>query len=261
MCCERPIAVVLALLCMIAPGAFAADRADTILLNGKIVTLDGRFNIAQAVAVKGQRILAVGKNADVLELQGPGTKVIDLRKQMAIPGLIDNHAHFIRAPEHDELRLDGVTLRSRALSLLAERVRAAHPGDWIVTLGGWAEEQFTDDPRGFPLEELDRIAPENPVVLQAVYIHSYLNSAALKAAGIDAATPDPRGGTIDRDASGRPTGLVRGPGGVAFVASKIPLPDKETWIENVRRFVAGLNAMGITAWYDAGGRGIDARHY
>jgi len=242
-------------------SAGAAERADTILLNGRVVTVDQRFSIAQGVAIRGERILAVGNNADVLEHQGPGTKIIDLKARTVIPGLIDNHAHFIRAPEHDELRLDGVTSRARALALLAERVRAARPGEWIATLGGWSEDQFTDDARGFPLEELDRIAPDNPVVLQAVYIRSYLNSAALKAAGIDAATPDPRGGAIDKDAAGRPTGVVSGAGGVAFVAAKIPLPDKEQWVANVRSYVAGLNAMGITAWYDAGGRGVDERHY
>jgi predicted amidohydrolase YtcJ len=244
-----------------APAVLAAERADVILLNGKIVTVDERFSIGQGVAIRGERILAVGKNADVLEHQGPGTRVIDLKRQTVIPGLIDNHAHFIRAPEHDEMRLDGVTSRARALALLAERVRKAGPGEWIVTLGGWSEDQFTDDPRGFPLEELDRIAPDNPVVLQPVYVRSYLNSAALKAAGIDSATPDPRGGAIDKDASGRPTGIVSGAGGVAFVATKIPLPDAEQWIANVRKVVAGLNAMGITAWYDAGGRGVDERHY
>jgi hypothetical protein len=243
------------------PGAFAAERADTILLNGRIVTVDQRFSFAQGVAIRGERIIAVGKNADVLEHQGPGTKVIDLRTRTVIPGLIDNHAHFIRAPEHDELRLDGVTSHARALALLAERVRGTQPGEWIATLGGWSEDQFTDEPRGFSLEELDRIAPDNPVVLQAVYIRSYLNSAALKAAGIDAATPDPRGGAIEKDSTGRLTGVVSGAGGVAFVAAKIPLPDREQWVANVRKFVAGLNAMGITAWYDAGGRGIDARHY
>src|SRR5258706_1490632 len=244
-----------------AEPAFAAQRADTILLNGRIVTVDQRFSVAEAIAIRGGRIAAVGKNADVLEHQGPGTKVIDLKKRTVIPGLIDNHAHFIRAPEHDELRLDGVTSRKAALAMLAERVRAARPGEWIVTLGGWAEDQFTDEPRGFPLEELDRIAPDNPVVLQAVYIHSYLNSAALKAAGIDPTTPDARGGTIEKDSAGLPTGVVRGAGGVAFVAAKIPLPDKDQWLTNVRQYVAGLNAMGITAWYDAGGRGVDERHY
>src|SRR5712692_9918670 len=119
------------------------------------------------------------------------------------------------------MRLGGVTSRNQVLKMLAERVRGARPGDWIVTLGGWSEEQFTDEPRGFPLEELDRIAPNNPVVLQAVYNHSYLNTAALMAAKIDGTTPDPQGGKIEKDASGKPTGVVRGPGGVAFVAAKI----------------------------------------
>ena len=239
----------------------AAESADTLLVNGKIITVDDRFTIAQGVAIKGQHIVAVGGTGQILKLKGAATKVIDLANRTVIPGLIDNHAHFIRAPEHDEMRLDGVTSRREALRMLAARVHAARPGEWIATLGGWSEEQFTDDPRGFPLDELDRIAPGNPVVLQAVYNQSYLNSAALKAAGIDAATPDPRGGRIEKDPGGKPTGVVRNAGGVAFVAAKIPLPDRETWPANVRKFVAELNAMGITAWYDAGGRGMSERHY
>ncbi len=238
-------------------------RPDLILINGKIVTVDDRFTIAQAVAIQGQRIVAVGRTQDIRKLAGKETRVIDLNRRTVIPGLIDNHAHFIRVAEHwhQEMRLDGVTSRKQVLKMLAERVRAAHPGDWIVSLGGWSEDQFTDDPRGFPLEELDRIAPENPVVLQAVYIHSYLNTAALKAAKIDANTPDPPGGKIERDASGKPTGLVLDAGGVAFVAAKIPLPDKQKWIENARSVVADLNRMGLTAWRDAGGRGMSAAHY
>src|SRR5213596_3437953 len=133
-----------ALLCAIASPALAGDPADTILVNGKIVTVDQRFTIAQGLAIRGQRIVAVGNNADVLELQGKGTKVIDLKKRTVIPGMIDNHAHFIRAPEHEEMRLDGVTSRKRALAMLAGRVGAAKPGESIVTLGGWSEEQFTD---------------------------------------------------------------------------------------------------------------------
>ena len=97
---------------------------------------------------------------------------------------------------------------------------------------------------------------DNPVVLQAVYNHSYLNTVALRAASIDGNTADPRGGKIEKDASGNPTGIVRGAGGVAFVAAKIPLKDQEAWLANTRRLVSYLNALGITAWSDAGGRGI-----
>jgi predicted amidohydrolase YtcJ len=241
--------------------AYAAEPADLILVNGKVVTVDDRFTIAQAIAIKGERILSVGRNADVEKLAGPSTMRVNLRGRTVLPGLIDNHAHWIRAAEHDELRFDGVTSRRQALSMLTQRVRSAQPGEWIVTLGGWSEEQFTDDPRGFPLEELDRIAPSNPVVLQAIYRQSYLNSAALKAAQIDASTPDPANGKFEKDANGRLTGLVTGGGGVAFVAARIPLEDKAQWLSQARKVVAELNSMGITAWLDAGGRGINPRHY
>jgi predicted amidohydrolase YtcJ len=246
---------------VMALPAFAAEMADIILVNGKIVTVDDRFTIRQAVAIKGSRIVAVGRNEEIRKRAGNSTQVIDLKGKTVIPGLIDGHSHWIRAAEHEELRFDGVTSRKHALDLLAARVRAARPGEWIATLGGWSEQQFTDDPRGFPLEELDRIAPSNPVVLQAVYIHSYLNTAALRAAGIDEKAPDPRGGTIEKDKSGKPTGVVRGAGGVAFVAAKIPLRDAEAWLANTRNYVSHLNSMGITGWLDAGGRGMSAKHY
>jgi predicted amidohydrolase YtcJ len=130
---------------------FAAD-ADTILVNGKIVTADDRFTIAEALAVKGQRVVAVGKSADIRK-QGAGAKVIDLQGRTVIPGLIDNHAHFVRVAEkwHYEMRLDGITSRKQVLKMVVDRARAAKPGEWIVALGGWSEEQFTDDQRGFPL--------------------------------------------------------------------------------------------------------------
>jgi len=249
--------------CLLAgwSAAAAAQQADKILLNGKIVTVDDRFTVAQALAIKGERILAVGSNAELEKFKDASVQVIDLQGRTVIPGLIDNHAHWIRAAEHDELRFDGITSRREALTMVAERARSVAPGEWIAVLGGWSEEQFTDEPRGFPLAELDRVAPHNPVVLQAVYNHSYLNSAALKAAGIDAGTPDPQNGRIEKDASGQPTGIVRGPGGVAFVAARIPLKDREAWLANTRRLVAYLNSLGITAWADAGGRGMSAKHY
>ena len=248
---------------VLATAAFAADAPDLILLNGKIVTVDDRFGIAQAIAIKGQRIVAVGTNADTRKLAGANAKVIDLRGRTVIPGLIDNHAHFVRVAEkwHSEMRLDGVTSRAQAISLLQERVRAAKPGQWIVALGGWSEEQFTDDARGFPLAELDQLAPNNPVALQAIYRHTYLNSAALKAAGIDEKTPDPSGGRIEKDAAGKPTGLVSGAGGVAFIAAKVPIAEERQWLQNARNVVAYLNSVGMTTWMDAGGRGMSDEHY
>ncbi len=259
----RLMAVLPLFLLLLSAPLQAAETADTILVNGKIVTVDDRFTIAQAVAVRGGRIIAVGRNDDIRKLAGAQTREIDARGRTVIPGLIDNHAHFIRVAEkwHYEMRLDGVTSRKQVLRMVEERARAAKPGEWIVAFGGWSEEQFTDEPRGFPLAELDQLAPHNPVVLQAVYNHSYLNTAALRAAKIDDATPDPRNGRIEKDGTGKPTGVVRGGGGVAFVAEKVPLAEKEEWLDNVRRVAAYLNAMGMTAWMDAGGRGMGAGHY
>jgi predicted amidohydrolase YtcJ len=256
-----PIAALALTLAAATPAAAQTPPADIVLLNGKIVTVDNRFTIAEAIAIRGRRIVAVGTNAEIEKLKGPQTRTIALNGRTVIPGLIDNHSHWVRAAEHNELRFDGVTTRKRAIALLTERVRAAKPGEWIAVLGGWSEQQFTDEERGFPLAELDSIAPNNPVVLQSVYNHSYLNSAALKAAGIDQETANPPNGRIEKDANGKLTGLVRGPGGVAFVAAKVPHADQETWFANTRRLVAYLNSLGITAWSDLGGRGMSARHY
>lgn len=243
--------------------ASAGEPADVILVNGKVVTVDDRFTLAQAVAIKGQRIAAVGGNAEIRERAGGTTRVIDLQGRTVIPGLIDNHAHFIRVAEkwHYEMRLDGVTSRKQVVQMIADRARVAKPGEWIVALGGWSEEQFLDEQRGFALAELDQLAPNNPVALQAVYRHTYLNTAALKAAGIDEKTPNPRGGTIEKDAGGKLTGVVRGAGGVAFVAAKVPLAEKEQWLQNARDVVRYLNSVGMTAWMDAGGRGMSNAHY
>ena len=252
--------LVLALLSLSA-AAQGAGTADTILINGKIATVDDRFTMAQALAIKDRRIIASGSNDAVRKHAGASTKVIDLKGRTVVPGLIDNHSHWIRAAEHDELRFDGVTTRAQAVKMLAERLATKKPGEWVVVLGGWSEEQFTDEVRGFPLAELDAIAPNNPVVLQSIYRHSYLNSTALKMAKIDETTPNPPGGTLEKDAAGKITGVVRGAGGVAFVAGKVPLKEREAWLDNTRKLATYLNSLGITAWGDAGGRGMGPKHY
>ena len=239
----------------------AQDATDLMLINGKIITVDDRFTIAQALAIKGQRIVAVGSGTEIERLKGPQTRVIDLAGRTVIPGLIDNHAHWVRAAEHEEVRFDGVTSRARALALVAERVARTSPGEWIAVLGGWSEEQFTDNQLRFTRAELDAVAPNNPVALQSIYDHTILNTAAMKSVNLDAATADPPGGKIERDANGQPSGLVTGGGGVAFVAAKIPLKDFESWLANTRRLVTMLNSLGVTAWLDAGGRGMSEKHY
>ena len=122
------------------PGEVARDRpaADLILTNGKIITVDEKFTIAQAVAIKGDRVVAVGTNQQVGQWSGPATRRVDLHGRSVVPGLIDNHMHLLRAGTTwtREVRLDGVESRKQALGLFAARAKAIAPGDWVYTIGG-----------------------------------------------------------------------------------------------------------------------------
>jgi predicted amidohydrolase YtcJ len=243
-------------------AAPAQTAADTVLLGGKIVTVDDRFTIAEALAVKGERIVAVGSTADIEKLKGPATRVVDLNGRTVIPGLIDNHAHFMRAAEywHREVRLDGVTSHKEALDLIKEKVGASKPGEWVVVLGGWSEEQFTDEPRGFTKTELDASAPNNPVALQLFYFRVYANSAALKAMGIEPTTPDPSGIKIEKDDKGQLTGALNGGPAIGLLRAKLGEVARDKAVENARLLMHDLNKMGITAFQDQGGTGVKAIH-
>jgi hypothetical protein len=226
---------------------------DLVLSNGKIITVDERFTIAQAVAIKGDRIVAVGTNQEMAQLAGTNTRRIDLLGRAVIPGLIDNHMHLLRAGQTwlRELRFDGVDSRKQAVEMLRARAKAAGPGEWVYNIGGWAHQQFADDPKPFTREELDQIAPGNPVALQESYYQVFLNSRALQALGIEANAPDPPGfvkGSILRDAGGRPTGVVRGDiPGTRAVASRLPKVAPEQLEASSRALVEDVNRAGLTS--------------
>jgi len=238
------------------------QAADFVLTNGKIVTVNDQFATVQALAIKGERIVAVGRDADIDKFRGPATRLMDLQGRTVIPGLIDNHAHYMRAAEywHREVRLDGVTSHKRAIELLQDKVRESKPGEWVVVLGGWSEEQFTDEPRGFTFKELDDIAPENPVALQLFYFRVYANTAALKGMGIDANAPEPTNIKVEKDPQGKLTGALNGGAAIGLLRSKLGEVARDKAIENARALMADLNKMGITAFQDQGGTGVNANH-
>jgi len=210
--------------------------ADLVLFNGKIITVDERFSIAQAVAVRGDRLVAVGNDADVTRLAGPNARRIDLRGRAVIPGLIDNHMHLLRAGTtwQWEVRWDGIGSRKAALDLLRARTKIVKPGEWIYTLGGWTIDQFSDDSRPFTPEELDAVAPANPVLLQASYYEAYLNTLALRALAID-------------DKTGRiPEAGVRG------AAARIPAQPAKAIEASTVAMINDLNRAGLTAFGSAG---------
>lgn len=225
---------------------------DLILSNGKIITVDERFTIAQAVAIQGDRIVAVGSNQEIAQLAGTNTRRIDLKGRAVIPGLIDNHMHLLRAATTwlQELRFDGVESRKQAIKMLRARAQAVGPGQWVYNIGGWAHQQFVDDPRPFTREELDHIAPDNPVALQESYYQIFLNSRALQALGIRENAPDPQGfvpGSILRDARGRPTGVIRGDiPATRAVATRLPRVVPEQLGASSRALVQDMNRAGLT---------------
>ena len=210
--------------------------ADLVLSNGKIVTVDNRFSIAQSVAVRGGRIVAVGANQDVERLTGPSTRRIDLQGKAVIPGLIDNHMHLLRAGTtwQREVRWDGVGTRTQALALLRTRAASTRAGEWIYNLGGWAIDQFADDARPFTPQELDRAAPAHPVFLQESYYRAYLNSAAIKALGVS----NPSG--VVEEAELRP------------LAARMPVAAGEELEASTRAMVRDLHGAGLTSFGSAG---------
>jgi predicted amidohydrolase YtcJ len=226
---------------------------DLVLSNGKIITVDERFAIAQAVAIKGDRIVAVGTSQEMAQLAGPNTRRIDLMGKAVTPGLIDNHMHLLRAGTTwlRELRFDGVESRKQAIEMLRARVKAAGPGEWVYNIGGWAHQQFADDPKSFTREELDRIAPDNPIALQESYYQVFLNSRALQAFGIEANVPDPPDfvrGSIMRDAHGKPTGVIQGDiAATRPVAARLPKVAPDQLEASSRALVDDMNRAGLTS--------------
>ena len=242
------------------PLDIARDRAsaDLVLTNGKIITVDERFTIAQAVAIKGDRVVAVGTNQQVGQLAGPSTRRIDLRGRSVVPGLIDNHMHLLRAGTTwtREVRLDGVESRKQALDLFAARAKTIPPGDWVYTIGGWSVDQFADSRAKFTREELDRLVPNHPVAIQESYYRTYLNSRGLEAFGIRDGAPDPADfpkGSIVRDASGRAIGIVEGGmGAVRAIAGKMPRVPEAGLEASTLAMIKDMNRAGLTAFGVAG---------
>jgi predicted amidohydrolase YtcJ len=185
--------------------------ADLILHNGKILTANQDFDIVEALAIVGDRILMSGSSAECLQTCGPDTTVIDLRGHCVIPGLVDSHHHFTNraARAHNGVRIDYYTSVAEVIAGVAEKAREASPGQLILSNAGNAIE-LLDELRAPTLTELDEAAPDNPVIL-TLEDGLHVNSRMLELAAFTPETPIPAGGAIERDpANGRLTGVVAG---------------------------------------------------
>ncbi|HEX5081770.1 MAG TPA: amidohydrolase [Blastocatellia bacterium] len=229
--------------------ALAQARADLVLINGKIWTVDDRRPEVEAVAVLGNRIAAVGSTEEIRKWIGATTKVIDLQGRRVTPGFNDSHVHFLDGG----MGLASVQLRyAKTPEDFRDRIRdfaAKLPkGRWILN-GNWDHENWT--PPALPTRRLiDAVTPDNPVFINRLDGHMCLaNSQALKLAGVTRETPDPPGGTIVRDADGEPTGVLKD-AAMNYVTRVIANPSEEVMAEAIRAALAYAAENGVTSVQD-----------
>ncbi|MFE2581049.1 amidohydrolase [Streptomyces sp. NPDC059378] len=233
------------------------DAAELVVRNARIHTGDPGRPQAQALAVKSGVITVVGGDKDVAPRIGAATKVVDALGRRVIPGLNDAHLHVIRGGLNYvlELRWDGVPTLRQGLAMLREQAARTPKGQWVRVVGGWSAEQFAE--RRLPtVAELNAAAPDTPVFVLHLYQSAVLNRAAVKAAGFDKDTPDPRGGQIVRGRDGEPTGmLLAAPGALVLYSTlaKAPVLQDEDRKVSTRHFLRELNRFGLTSAIDAAG--------
>jgi predicted amidohydrolase YtcJ len=235
----------------------ATNAPDLILHHGSLSTLDRSNPAAAAVAIKGGRFVAVGREEDVLPLAGPGSRVVDLKGRRVLPGLIDNHLHIIRGGLNFnmELRWDGVRSLADAMAMLRRQVAVTPPPQWVRVVGGFTEQQFAE--RRLPtIAELNEAAPDTPVFVLHLYDRAFLNAAALRVVGYTKDTPAPPGGEIVRNGKGDPTGLLLAKPNAGILYSTLAKGPKlpfEYQLNSMRHFMRELNRLGVTGAIDAGG--------
>ena len=247
--CHRAVLVAAAITAV--TGCQTPEPADLILTNGNVITVDAERPQAEALAIKGDRILAVGSNREIEAYRGVETRVIDLGGETAVPGLIDAHLHFPRLGKRTkQLFLDETRSPEEAMVIVREQVESAEPGEWI-TGRGWHTVTWGS---GYPDNEaLSAISPENPVFLIGMASHAvWVNAKALELAGINKDTPDPGGGRILRHPGTRePTGILLETAR-DLVESHLPPETRDTKKADIKLSVETALKLGLTEVHDAG---------
>jgi predicted amidohydrolase YtcJ len=240
------VLLIIAFFCCCVPNGMAQrETADVLFLNGNVYTVNERQPHAEAIAVKGERIIFVGSNADANRFKGKGTRVLDLHGRTVLPGMTDAHYHIQGVGAREvTLNLEGTTSMEEMLARVRARVAQTEPGKW-VTGRGWIETFWK--PPVFPTrDELDKVAPDNPVFLTRADGHGAVaNSLALKIAGINKDTPNPFGGEILKDKqTGEPLGMILD-AAKELVTKHIPRP---TEAEIEQAFLLGVKRSIELGW-------------
>lgn len=241
------------LVCAFAATSCATNTsrpaADLIVTNAKVWTVDKDKPTAQALAVLGERIVAVGSNEEVAVWRGPKTRAIDAQGKLVLPGFDDAHVHFLTGSQAlDRVQLNDATTPQEFARRIGERAKTTQKGEWIEG-GDWDDQKWT--PAQLPTKELiDAVTHDTPVSVNRYDGHMVLlNSVALKLAHVTAKTADPPGGVIVRDAKGEPTGILKD-AAMAFVEKVIPPMTREQELRTLRRGLAHAAAVGVTSVQD-----------
>ena len=232
-----------------AQAPAAHGPADTVIRNGRVHTVDRAHPEAQAVAIVGERVAAVGTDAEMAGWIGPQTRVLDAQGHSVLPGFNDSHVHFVDGGSLlSEVHLADVTTREEFARRVGEYARRLKKGEWVLG-GNWDHERLPG--AALPTREwIDAVTPENPVWLDRYDGHMGLaNSLALKLAGVDRNTPDPPGGTIVRDAQGNPTGALKDAAS-GLVGRVIPDPGEEQLTSAIRAALGEARRFGLTSVQD-----------
>jgi predicted amidohydrolase YtcJ len=242
---------------MVGKITFDLLSADLVIINGKIVTVDKRFSIAQAVAIKDGKVIAVGKDEDIKELAGKNTKVLNLKGKAVLPGINDSHIHACtywgtRPPLAVGVGYPAVKSIGDIVKAVGEKVKTVKPGEWVQGWGwdeGYLQECLKDPSRHPTRQDLDSVCPDNPVCLTDFSGHViWVNSRALELAGVTKETPIPPGGDIVKDpATGEPTGLLKELAAEGLVIRVIPPLTREQKREAILTAIKELNSLGITS--------------
>jgi predicted amidohydrolase YtcJ len=238
------------------PPAPAVEPAELVLRNGKIATVDPARPEARALAARGDAIVAVGSEEEIRPYVGPSTRVIDLEGRLAIPGFIEGHGHFLSVGRAKmQLALAKARNWEEIVAMVAEAAKTAAPGTWI-TGRGWHQEKWDATPEpnvdGIPFHHgLSAVSPDNPVLLDHASGHAvFANAKAMQLAGVSAATADPEGGTIVRDAAGNPTGYFRET--AADLVERQGPPTEAEVLQAIDLATDECLGKGISSFQDAG---------
>jgi predicted amidohydrolase YtcJ len=225
--------------------------ADMVLVHGKILTVDAKDTVVQALAVRRGRIVAAGSDGEILTLVGKGTRVVDLHGLTATPGLIDTHSHYgEHGAEVAKIDVSDATSIAEVARRVQARVAASKPGEWVTGFG-WDEGKLAER-RSIVAADLDTVSPANPVWLRNTTGHyGVANSAALRLAHITAASRAPAGGTIGRDASGAPSGVLK-ESAMSAVSGLVPAPSFAQQKQGIFEQIDSLHREGMTSVKDIG---------